>query len=279
MLKRIRKLPTAQGVASGATATFDLPLGVRYFALFLELGHAGTPDWDTDATEVRVKIDGRIQRRFTPSELDAINLIEGAQYGFQASDTILPIFFAKDWLRTLAGENAMAWGTGGIASMQIEVDLGTLTSPTLVGRALIDDQTAEVNGRIVPFPLGKIEIWDKFNFPVTNTGFVQMQNLPKRGEYVAIHAFSANITEARIFVDNIAILDSTKTIYDAILAARGKTTAAGRFDVLFDLDNQLGSTLKTVKNDGRTIDELLVEWNMGTAAGFDVITRSLDFAA
>jgi len=279
MLKRIRQLPTASGVAASSTATFDLPLGIRYHAVYLLLGNGGTPDWDTDVTEIRIKVDGRVQRRMTPSELDAINLINGAQYGVQASDTILPIFFSEDWLRTIGGENALAWGTGGIASLQIEIDLGTPATPTLSGRALVDDQTvAAEGGAIIPFPLGKIERWSKGNFDVTQTGEVHQTNLPKRGDYRGLHAFSGVVDGVRVQVDNFTILDVTKAFSDAVQVSRGKTPIAGRFDILFDIDNQISSFLATTKNDGRRIDELDIVWTMNTATSFDFIARNLDFA-
>ena len=281
MLKRIRQLPTASGVAASSTATFDLPLGIRYHAVYLLLGNAGTPVWNngTDVTEIRIKVDGRVQRRMTPAELDAINLINGTKYGLQATDTIIPIFFSEDWLRTIGGENALAWGTGGIASLQIEIDLGAPATPTLSGRALVDDQTvAAEGGSIVPFPLGKIERWSKGNFDVTQTGDVHQTNLPKRGDYRGIHAFSANVAAVEVKVDNFTILDATKAFSDAVQVSRGKTPIAGRFDILFDIDNQISSFLATTKNDGRRIDELDVIWNMSSAASFDFIARNIDFA-
>jgi len=279
MLKRFVKLPSPQSVAAGSTATFDLPRGVRYHAVQLTVGSSGIPDWDTDADEIRIKVDGRIQRRFTPSELDGLNNLHGSRYDMASSDTILTIPFAEPWRRTLEGENVLAWGTGGIASLQIEIDVASgATAPTLSGKALIDDQlVASEGGALVPMPIGQIVKYRKINFPAGNAGENFLQSLPlnPQDSYFGIHNFSSDISKAEVKVDNLIVLEALKTEYDAVLTWEGKTPVAARYDIMFDLDDQVGSRLPVTKNNGQRISDFQVIYTMTTGAAFDVITRVL----
>lgn len=278
-LKRFVKLPSPQSVAASSTATFELPRGVRYHAVQLTLGASASPDWDTMVDEIRVKVDGRIQRRFTPTELDGLNNLNGSRYDMQGSDTILTIYFAEPWRRTLEGENVLAWGTGGIASLQIEIDINaTPTSPTLSGKALIDDQlVAGESGALQPFPIGQIVKYRKINFPAGNVGENFLQSLPLNpgDAYFGIHNFSSDISDVEVKVDNLIVLDALKTEYDALLTSRGKVPVSGRYDIMFDLDDQVGSRLPVVKQNGQRISDFQVIYTMATGNPFNVITRVL----
>lgn len=279
MLKRFVKLPSPQSVAAGSTATFELPRGVRYHAIQLTVGSSGTPDWDTDVDEIRIKVDGRIQRRFTPSELDGLNNLHGSRYDMASSDTILTIPLAEPWRRTLEGENVLAWGTGGIASLQIELDVNSgATAPVLSGKALIDDQlVAQEGGALVPFPIGQIVKYRKINFPAGNAGENFLQSLPLNpaDSYFGIHNFSSDISKVEVKVDNLIVLEALKTEYDAALTWMGKTPVAARYDIMFDLDDQVGSRLPVTKQNGQRISDFQVIYTMATGNAFDVITRVL----
>ena len=86
---RIKQLPTFDSVAAGKKAVVDLPLGLRYHAIWLELGNnAVAANAITDLVEdIVVKINGKPQRTHSGFQLNVINGINGSSYLLQASGT------------------------------------------------------------------------------------------------------------------------------------------------------------------------------------------------
>ena len=148
MVKRRIQLRNVANVAATKTALIDLPCGPRYHAVFLEHGFTGGTNTILGATlnilEIRVKINGRVQRTMSGTQLRDINLLQGTGYDGNgtpnaAPGVCLPIFFAEPWRKSPADQDALAWPSAGFSSFQIEVDLGAAGSPTLVASAAVDD--------------------------------------------------------------------------------------------------------------------------------------------
>ncbi len=88
---RQKQLPTATGIQSGRTATFNLPIGIRERVIWLEFGNTaaagGGAPLSTLTGDIRVKLNGNVQRTFTPIQADAIYQLYGSAFGTQQTGT------------------------------------------------------------------------------------------------------------------------------------------------------------------------------------------------
>lgn len=148
MIKYRIQARNVANVAASKTVLIDLPVGKRYHRLILEHGYSSGTNTAaaaaTNITEVRVKANGRIQRRFSGTQLRDLNLLNGTQYDFQgvpntAPGVAIPIFFAEPWRIDARDRDALAWPTFGWDTFQVEVDLGAASTPTLVCSAIVDN--------------------------------------------------------------------------------------------------------------------------------------------
>jgi len=141
---RIKQLPTFDSVAAGKKAVVDLPLGLRYHAIWLELGNnAVAANAITDLVEdIVVKINGKPQRTHSGFQLNVINGINGSSYLLQASGTngqadrrlYLPIWFAEPWRKNQQEVSSLALRANGIESFQVEVQVKAgLAAPIVQG--------------------------------------------------------------------------------------------------------------------------------------------------
>ena len=104
--------------------------------------------------DIRVKINGRVQRLHTASQLNRLNAINGTVYaaatwGSNAATAgsrygqVLTIWFAEPWRKSLGQQDALALPTSRINTLEVEVDFAAL--PTN-GNAFVLSAWAEVDG-------------------------------------------------------------------------------------------------------------------------------------
>ena len=116
--------------------------------MFLQHGYSAGTNTVAGAcsniTEIRVKLNGRVQRTFSGTQLRDLNIANGASFDCQglpntAPGVSFPIFFAEPWRKDVVTQDALAWCSNTWTSLQIEVDLGAAASPTLVANAVVDN--------------------------------------------------------------------------------------------------------------------------------------------
>ena len=157
------KLRNVQNVASSRTALIELPIGPRSHSITLEHGHAGDNTIAaaaTNITQIRVKTNSVIRRRYSGTQLRDLNLFHGRQYDCQglpgtSPGVSFPIYFAEPWRKDVAaqlfGALPTVWQGGRLTSLQIEVDFSSASTPTLVASALVDDAVVALgNGQVAP---------------------------------------------------------------------------------------------------------------------------------
>lgn len=148
MQKKRIALRNVQNVAASSTALIDCPIGPRYHQIILKHGFAAGTNTLTGAyaniTEVRVKLNNRVQRVLSGTQLKDFNGLNGAAYSGNGVPNTAPgatmnIFFAEPWRENPLDKDALAWKTRGRGLLQVEVDIGAASTPTLAAFAIVDD--------------------------------------------------------------------------------------------------------------------------------------------
>lgn len=269
MPRRKDNLPSFNAVGAGQTATVDLPVDRRYHAVFINYkDNANQATIESDITEIRIKVDGKVQRRFSAKDLNAINAFNG--FAFVAG--MIPIFFSEPWRRNAGGEDTLAWGTYDRGTFQIEVDIaGAAVAPTLKGFYIFDN---------VVQPLQNIMKWRKQTVGITATGEQTVSNLSKRDIYHRIHCFetAANDIEAvSIELDGLQIYDVLDAENNALLGMQKFTPGANIFHIVFDETQRVedGIPMVVVRNGQNVpVSEFRLDFEMGVANDFTMLIET-----
>lgn len=258
-------LPSFNAVGAGQTATVDLPTDRRYHQIFIQYKtNANQATIEADITEVRIKVNGKVQRRFSAMQLNAINAFNG--YAFTSG--MIPIFFSEPWRRNVLSEDSLAWGMQNVSTFQIEVDIaGTATAPTLQGVAVTDPMQQ---------PLQNIIKWRQVTVPISSTGIYTLSTLPKiLGEgYQRMHCFenAANdISAVEVQVDGFTVQELTDSQNSAILANRDFLPQTAVYHIVFDDTQRVEDGLSVTKANGTLVNELRLDFNMAVASAFTLL--------
>lgn len=264
-MRRRQKTPSFNAVAAGQTATLDLPTNRRYHSVMLRTQHtAGSTDVDIDtfASEIRIKVDGRVQRTYTGALIrDLIKIYTNALAPDAGYATV---FFSEPWRATPVDEDALGWGMQDVSTFQIEVDIKAgVVSPKIWAIAETDD---------VQQPLGGIVKISRITVPVTATGVTTITTLPKTDfGYVRLMCAPtsvSDITDIKVSVDSNVMYELSRLEADAHLNFRADSSASPWFLVDFDNTNRVADMLTMRYADGRSISELRVDFNMNAANSF-----------
>lgn len=253
MVKSRLQIRNVQNVAASKTALIDLPIGPRYHTIFLAHGYsAGTNTIAAAATnisEVRVKVNGRIQRRVSGTQLRDWNLLNGTAYDCTglpntSPGVTFPIYFAEPWRSDAADRDSLAWATSLWSSFQLEVDLGAASTPTLVAYAVVDALPGAAGAgimKIIPFQV-----------PAAGTSF-DISQIDRRDWLESLQIYqdsgsSQQTSEVDIRLNSNIVDEFITPVRTALLQNNGMTPAAsGRSsnitDVVMDHDDHLGSLL------------------------------------
>lgn len=301
--KRVVNLPTVSGwigTAGGAfaahTITIDLPVGPRYHEVWIG-ANAGAAKFllDTNGSngliaEIRVKLNGKVQRQIRGDEMNRINVLNGTAYACKGGNTAatyseLCIYFAEPWRENEDAQDGLAWATGDVSTFQIEFDIvayagaaAGLTKP--VAKAVIDNSLVDAgNGKLVDAPLGAIVKWRQVQIPVAS-GWNDFGQLPKRDFYQSLHIFDyTNFVEFEVKVDNNMIRQDIKAGNEARLSAHAMlpaptaTATPGTLaadmptrslvDIVFDHDDKVSSSLP-MRFNGKQVGDFNLRLNTTT---------------
>ncbi len=264
-------------VGAGQTATVDLNANGTYDALFLHYqtgtaGGATKVNVEAEVQEIRLKVNGKVQRRFSATELNIINSSKGSRYATihgDASDVaVLPCFFAEPWRRASQGEDALAWGMADVDNFQLEIDIASgAVSPVLAVQSLWapDKRT-----------MGPIVKWKKYSVGVTTTGVREVTTFNKSDAYYALHCSTDDIDKIVVKLDQEIMFERTHRENGLLLAGYGGVQQSGWFNCRFDFDSRVTSVLGMTRADKVTpVSEFRVDFDMGAATSFNVISETL----
>jgi hypothetical protein len=267
MNRRLETLPGFNAVVAGGTATLELPANDTYMGLKIQYDRGGAPatqaQFGTDLTELRFRVNGKVQRRLSAAEILNLNTHKGKAF----TAGILPIFFAEPHRRTVEGEDILGWGMADVQSFQLEIDIAAgATTPVLRAHAV---------KLPVRQPMGAIVKWRKFTTPVTAAGLVSVSTLPKSDAYYALHALTADITRVRILRDNVAEFEGPRALLHDLLADYGLVPITGWTHVAFDHTRRVHDALPMRHADGRPVQDYRAEFDMSVATTHTLITEVL----
>jgi len=231
-------------------------------------------------------VNGKVQRVHSAAELDALNAFLGAAYGrietagspSGVASTDLPLYFGEPWRRRPDVGTGLAWATGAWATFQLELDVKAgATGAAIKAYASVDSSVVTGADNTAGSTPADREIIKFFKQSVPVNGTVNdLTFFPRRDRYTQISFFDANISAVRVKVEGIEIRNYTKAENDALLKSQGMTPVAGRFDLVFDDDDSLDSSLPMVVN-GRTVNDFQIQLTLsdGTPRNITAVYQTL----
>lgn len=271
-------LGSFQGVAAGQTATLDLPAGqgagLVYYGLRIQYLESGTlanqSTMEAALTEVRLLVNGVVQRRFSAAQLNTIN----AENGIDFDAGQLKIFFAEPWRRSAQGEDALAWGVADVDTFQVEIDIdGAATSPALNVRAHVVR-----NSR----PLGAIMKFRQFTVAPSTTGIYNITTLPRQDNYARMHFFenaAGDISEVEVFVDGRQEFKASDELFESLYGDNGLVPQTALNTIAFDHRQRVSEMLPMRKpignNQFRQVTDFRVDVNFAVASAATLLTQTL----
>lgn len=154
MATRKIRLPSPNTVAASSTSLISCPVGpaYRYGVIHLQLGvvqsgggastrlPTGSGTTAGYVNDIRVKVNGKVQRLHTAAECAKLNAMNGTlfvtnTYGTSAASKeygqVLSIWFREPWRKSLKQQEALCLPTGsqvGVRTLEVEVDFGALSA-------------------------------------------------------------------------------------------------------------------------------------------------------
>lgn len=233
-----KMLPFTNVVADGV-ASLELPIGMTYHRIILELG--GTTFTKAMITNIKAKLNGKTFYEIPGTELDEIN-----QYkGLTAAATFLTIDFTEPFAKTVGGMGGGAIGTAsGVRSFTLEVTIAGATAPTLQSWAMQSE----------PMPLGLIMglVHHPVTFSAGGTFPIVLPHGKEAGHLIKrVHFFHANMTALEVKKNGLVIFDEMALdIAEFIGEEYGQTWQAG----LYVYDPILTRDVKRVVNTSNAQD-------------------------
>lgn len=236
-------LKDVSAVAASKTVVITCPRGPRYHQIILQHGYAAGTNTivaaATNISEIRVKVNNRIQRRFSGTQLRDLILLNGTTYDAYTGEVpntapgvSFPLYFAEPWRDLPAMRDLLAWKTNLWSNFQIEIDLGAASTPTILGWAIVDDAVAqqpEAITKILPASIPAAGTKFDYTLPDTSGRLAQITLYPDSGASLA--ASPVTLRKGQVILHEL-----TRTSNLAFLAQNGMTPdPTGRTDNVYDL--------------------------------------------
>lgn len=273
-MRDLVSLKDFSSVGAGQRATLDIAPGPTFHGLIFEFKRGGAlatqAQMEADISLIRLKLNGKVQREFTPTQLFKIL---GA-YNQPIVTGYIYIPFSEPWARTPLGEDGLAWGTGeGVETFQISVDIvGGVPSPELKAFAEVSYEKRAI---------GFIKKMRSNEVPITKTGVnAYSPEIQPLDSYSAIHCFSSNITSLEVETDRNERFEGSKTFLDALYRQKGITPQTGVTHIMFNQTGRPEDALPMVVVDtgGRVIGPVRqanINFVMSAATSFTAISETI----
>ena len=239
MTRSIKRMPTPLGIGGGQTASVNLPLGLTYHRFYINCNwNNGTvdqdvpvADWGNVIEEVRLMVNGDARITMDAADIAKLN----AYYGESMVAGTLPLFLSRPWMRTAGGEDQSAYGTVGIDTFTLEMDIKTgVTINSLNVYAV--QSAATVFG-----PHLRIQ---KYVRNQGVTGEAEIDNIV-RGPYalMALHVATAAVGKVEVLTDQRKVYETNKSVRNAHADVADRTPQAGMTHIDLIGENRLSEAL------------------------------------
>lgn len=261
-IKVTRKLPSWEGQNPGNTAVLRCPIGLTYEQIII--GYAGVTL--AQMNEIRVIGNGKTFMRFTSGTLlDLINRFHGRA----AANGNLVIDFTRYGLRTRAGEELTALGTGAppkdgrpeLTTLTVEIDIdAAAAAPALVAKA-VQSQSRNI---------GLIRHVKEFGYNPAAVGEFEISDIPRGPLFNTLHFVSTDVTALRVERDNFTAFERSRA-ENTLIQADGVRVPQAE---LFTLDyTENGNSLDLLETaDARDLRFVLT---MASAGSVPVVVESI----
>lgn len=252
-MKLTREMPAFNGVAANSRATLNIPIGNTVHELILSMGGGAFTEQHID--EIRVKGNGRELFVCSGDQLDKMNQFEG----MAASDgNLIRLPFERFGLKTRDGVEMTAIGTGApqnmdqnsrdynptpLSTLQVEVDIGAATTPTLSAKAIMSG----------PSPLGTLLKRRRFTYSPAGAGDYEIADLPRGDVINRIWIFHSNVTSVKLDRNNFRAFERTNSENNLIQSDGVRTPIAGLYVIDPSENGNGGEWLVSNVNDFRLI--------------------------
>ncbi|SFN65155.1 hypothetical protein SAMN05216224_108141 [Thioclava dalianensis] len=266
MTRSLKKMPTPLGIGAGQTASVNLPLGLTYERLYIrcnaKIGAAAAADvvaadWSSVIDEIRLMVNG--DARITIDAADLVKL--NSFYGDAPLAGVLPIFLSRPWMRTIGGEDQTGYGTVGMATFTLEMDIkeGVTINSLTVSAVQSPAKAFGAHLRI-----------QKFARNQGVTGTAEIADIP-RGPYamLAMHVNTDKIGTVEVQTDQRKIVESDKAIRATHYDLATRVPQAGFTHIDFLPENRLSEALPMALQDFR------VKLDFEESGNFAIYTESL----
>lgn len=218
------KLPGFQNVAVSNTAIAAIPVGVSYRSLFTAI-----TDNAIDPTQAIIsarytrwvlKADGTIKWDVTGTLGQELN----AYHGHGDQDGVRSLWLTQPKQATLGSEDALMWGTGGLTTLTLEVDVGAAAVGPLLSLYALIDPTMMKNGKAPP--LGAHRLVQTFvDTPGGANSEYLVLNMPPRmaGRWLEKVHFKASANA----VSAIRMIVNQQELHNSIVKISKSLNAAG----------------------------------------------------
>lgn len=258
-----KKMPSFEGVAAGETGTCRLPIGLTYHQLLIEY----TGVTLAQIKGIRVIADGLTFQRYTSAQvLDMMNQFNGRA----AANGVLVIDFTRYGLRTRAGEEVTALGTGvsssetgkrELSTLSIEVDIDAAASaPKLTCKAV---QSAAR-------PLGFVRYVREYGYTAQGVGEFEISDIPKGHLFSKLHFMNADVKSLKVKRDDFIAFERSKAENTLIQKDGARVPQAGVFT--FD-PSEIGNGGETLETAG--VHDLRFVCDMNAAGDVPVVVESI----
>lgn len=259
MQKNIIPLRNIQAPAASATCVIDIPVaapgkGRRYHSITIEHGFAAGTNTAagaaTNVSEIRLVANGgTVIRKLSGTELRDLNLLSGTGFDFQGVPNTAPgcamtINFAEPW-RQQPDRDALAlataWKNGALSGLQLQVDLGAASTPTIAATAEYDEALPDTQPGFLKIIRQDITAsGTSFDTKIDALGILNMFSL------YADSGGSLQSSKVTVRMGDRIAREVTKSANFAQLSKNGMfPTASGRTtkitDIVFDHDDFLRS--------------------------------------
>lgn len=243
----VKRMPTPQGIGAGQTASISLPLGLTYTRLMIrakaQVGSSQVDllplSWSTVFGEIRLMVNGDAQITIDAGDLVKLNQF----YGKTPIAGTLPLFLSRPWMRTIGGEDQTGYGTVGMDTFSIEIDIKAGANLSLLEVYAVQS-AATVYG-----PHLRIQRYTR-NQGVT--GPAEIADIV-RGPYamLALHVNTDKIGVVEVHTDGRKIIETDKQIREAHGDIAGRTAQPAMTHIDFLSENRLQEALPMALQDFR----------------------------